>query len=106
LKCIFTKHSQGILGVNTLSSAPCSYHDSPLGSFSKTVRLWDSWFPQLDNISQIPKPHHFRKTTLNSVSVSAPMVYSSSSNAMLLVCTKRLNLYIVALTVRNQQQRM
>jgi hypothetical protein len=40
------------------------------------------------------------------VSVSAPMVYSSSSNAMLLVCTKRLNLYIVALTVRNQQQRM
>jgi hypothetical protein len=47
---------------------PCRRHDIDQcrseGSFPKTVSLWDFWDPQLGNISRIPKPHSFRKTTL------------------------------------------
>jgi hypothetical protein len=37
---------------------------STLGSFPKTVTLWNSWDSQQGDISQIPKHHGFRKTTL------------------------------------------
>ena len=53
--------------VNGIHSKCCNVVTviSPLkGSFSKTVRLRDSWDTQLGNISRIPKPHGFRKTTL------------------------------------------